>query len=96
LRDNCPKGLTTIDEVRAYTKASASCGQCIPIVRAILAHALGGVQAAEKPPAMCGCTTLGHDDVRRAVVERRLMSQADARHALGWKNDDGSQKSRPG
>ncbi len=89
------KGLTTLDDVRAHTKASASCGQCTPIVRAILAQAVGGTQHAEKPPAICGCTELGHDAVRRAIVERGLKTQADARRALGWKNADGCQKCRP-
>ncbi|HEX4111309.1 MAG TPA: FAD-dependent oxidoreductase, partial [Stellaceae bacterium] len=72
------KGLTTLDEVRAHTKASASCGQCTPIVRAILAQAMGGAQPAEKAPALCGCTALGHDDVRHAIVARGLKTQADA------------------
>ncbi len=89
------KGLTTLDDVRAHTKASASCGQCTPIVRAILAQAVGGAQSAEKPPAMCGCTALGHDAVRAAIVARGLKTQADARRALGWTNPDGCQKCRP-
>ena len=89
------RGLTTLDAVRAHTKASASCGQCTPIVRAILAQAMGGAQQADQAPAMCGCTTLGHDEVRREIVARRLKTQDDARHALGWTNPDGCQKCRP-
>ncbi len=89
------KHLTTLDQVRAHTKASASCGQCTPIVRAILAQTVGGAAPAEKAAAMCGCTEFGHDEVRKAIVARGLRTQADARRELGWKNADGCQKCRP-
>ena len=36
-------GLTTLDEVRAKTKASASCGQCAGKVELLLAATLGDV-----------------------------------------------------
>jgi nitrite reductase (NADH) large subunit len=91
------KGLTTLDAVRAHTKASASCGQCTGTVQAILVHMLGADAAvsAEREPAMCSCTTLGHDEVRRAVVERSLKSIPAVRQALGWKTADGCHKCRP-
>jgi nitrite reductase (NADH) large subunit len=90
------KRLTTLDEVRAHTKASASCGQCTSVVQALLQHALGPDAAlADKVPAICGCTALGHDEVRRAIVERRLKTMDEAREALGWKTHDGCHKCRP-
>ena len=36
------KNLFTLDEVRAHTKASSSCGSCTGLVEALLAHTLGG------------------------------------------------------
>ena len=35
------RGLTSLDDVRAQTKASASCGQCTSKVEALLAVTLG-------------------------------------------------------
>ena len=35
------KGLTTLDAVRAHTKASASCGSCTPMVESLLKASLG-------------------------------------------------------
>ena len=72
-------GLTTLDAVRAHTKASASCGQCTGKVEAILAD-LGGAVAHNPDPPICKCTEHGHDAVRQA---------------LGWKTPDGCQKCRP-
>jgi nitrite reductase (NADH) large subunit len=90
------KRLASLDDVRAHTKASASCGQCTSTVQAILRHALGPDAAlAERVPAMCGCTELGHDEVRRAIVERGLKTMDAAREALGWKTRDGCHKCRP-
>jgi nitrite reductase (NADH) large subunit len=88
------KSLTTLDAVRAHTKASASCGQCTAKVEAILAH-LGGAVAQSADPPICKCTDLGHDRVRRAIVAQRLETIAAAREALAWKTADGCQKCRP-
>ena len=87
-------GLTTLDAVRAHTKASASCGQCTGKVEAILAH-LGGAVVHDADPAMCKCTEHGHDAVRHAIQTHRLTTIAAIRRALGWKTPDGCQKCRP-
>jgi len=87
------KGLTTLDEVRAHTKASASCGQCTGTVQAILT-AVTGADAA-LPEALCKCTEHGHDAVRKAILNQGLKSQEAVRAALGWKNTDGCVKCRP-
>ena len=88
------KELTTLDAVRAHTKASASCGSCTAKVEAILAH-MGGAVAHREDPAMCKCTDHGHDAVRRAIREQELKTIAAVREALGWKTLDGCQKCRP-
>ncbi len=87
------KGLTTLDEVRAHTKASASCGQCTGTVQAILT-AVTGADAAV-PEAMCKCTDLSHDAVRAAILSQELKSQPQLRAALGWRGADGCPKCRP-
>ncbi|MBI5164449.1 MAG: NAD(P)/FAD-dependent oxidoreductase [Magnetospirillum sp.] len=87
------KGLTTLDEVRAHTKASASCGQCTATVQALLAHVTGTTAAASE--AMCKCTALGHDAVRAAILDQGLKTQDAVRRALGWASPDGCAKCRP-
>jgi nitrite reductase (NADH) large subunit len=89
------KGLTTLDEVRAHTKASASCGQCAGLVRAILAAATGTEADIEAAPALCKCTDYGHDAVRQAIIGQKLKTIPQAMRALGWKTADGCAKCRP-
>ncbi len=67
------KGLFTLDDVRAHTKASASCGSCTGLVEQLLALTLGGAyRPRRRCKPMCACTDLSHDDVRRA--DRRARS----------------------
>ena len=89
------KGLTTLDEVKAHTKASASCGQCASVVQAILSHCTGIEAGEERLPALCGCTDLDHDAVRKAIVSMGLKSLEMVREALAWKTADGCHKCRP-
>ena len=89
------KGLTSIDDVRAHTKASASCGTCTGLVEQLLALSLGDSYdpAAVKP--MCGCTDLGHAEVRRLIVAQELKTIPDLMQALEWKSSGGCAKCRP-
>ncbi len=51
------KKLFTLDDVRAHTKASSSCGSCTGLVEALLAHTMGGdySQTLSKK-SLCPCT----------------------------------------
>ena len=89
------KGLVTYDEVKAHTKASASCGSCAPLVREVLAAALGIEVAGPTIPTVCKCTASTHEEVRAAVVSRALKSQAAVRLAMGWTTSDGCASCRP-
>ena len=90
------KGLTTLDGVRAHTKASASCGSCTGLVEGLLAMTLGdGYQAHAGEKAMCKCTALGHDTVRAEIVGQALKSIPDVMGALGWTTADGCHVCRP-
>lgn len=89
-------GLTTLDEVRAHTKASASCGSCSGQVEALLKSALGAsckARASEKP--MCRCTDLGHDAVRARIRAGDLRTIPAVMGALGWRSADGCASCRP-
>jgi nitrite reductase (NADH) large subunit len=88
------KKLTSLSEVRAHTKASASCGQCTGQVEGLLAFA-AGVDAKATKKTMCDCTPAGHDEVRAGIVERKLMTMDAVRTAFGWKKPEGCHKCRP-
>jgi len=90
------QGLFTLEDVRAVTKASASCGSCTGLVEQILASVLGGDYSAtpsEKP--MCGCTDYTHDQVRNAIRENGLKSIRQVMRFLEWRNPDGCASCRP-
>ena len=90
------KKLFTLDEVRAHTKASASCGSCTGLVEALLAHTVGGdYSAAPSKKPMCGCTDHSHDEVRAAIVAQQLKTMPDTMRYLDWKTADGCSKCRP-
>ncbi len=90
------KKLFTLDEVRAHTKASSSCGSCTGLVEQILAHTLGGnYSAAPGVKPLCDCTDFTHDEVRRAIRDRCLTSVPAAIAALDWRTPDGCQRCRP-
>jgi nitrite reductase (NADH) large subunit len=91
------KNLFTLDEVRAHTKASSSCGSCTGLVEQLLANTLGGdySEAPAKKP-MCPCTIYTHEEVRQAIVRERLKSIPAAMAFLEWKTPDGCHKCRPG
>ena len=89
-------GLTTLDAVRARTKASASCGSCTCQVEALLAGAAGDAySAAPAVKPMCGCTMHGHDAVRAAIRDQNLRGIAAVMRALGWTTPDGCASCRP-
>jgi nitrite reductase (NADH) large subunit len=86
--------LTSLSEVRAHTKASASCGQCTPQVEGLLAFAAG---AAAKPTkkTVCDCTEASHDEVRQAILAQKLKTMDAVRETFGWKKPEGCHKCRP-
>ena len=88
-------GLKTIDDVRAHTKASASCGSCTGLVEQLLKSKLGDSYNPAAVQPMCPCTKHGHDDVRRLVVAKGLKSIPDLMQALEWKTSAGCAKCRP-
>ncbi len=90
------KKLFTLDDVRAHTKASSSCGSCTGLVETILAETVGGdySQAPKKKP-VCGCTEHSHDELIAAIKEQGLKSKQAVYEALNWQTDDGCHVCRP-
>jgi nitrite reductase (NADH) large subunit len=89
------KSLTTLADVRAHTKASSSCGTCTGLVEQILALTLGdGYKPVEVAP-MCGCTDLGHDEVRRLIAAKALKTIPDVMQELEWRTSCGCHHCRP-
>jgi len=88
-------GLRTLEDVRAHTKASSSCGSCTGLVEQILKLKLGDAYNPAAVQPMCGCTDLGHDDVRRLIIAKALRSIPDLMQALEWKTSCGCARCRP-
>jgi nitrite reductase (NADH) large subunit len=90
------KGLFTLDDVRAHTKASSSCGSCTGLVEQLLASCVGQDTApTQKKRPMCPCTSYTHDEVRAAITQNQLKSIPVVMQFLEWKTVDGCQKCRP-
>ncbi|HEX7885917.1 MAG TPA: nitrite reductase large subunit NirB, partial [Phenylobacterium sp.] len=90
------QGLTTLETVRAVTKASASCGTCTPLVEKLLKLSLGDAfQVQTGPKPVCGCTHRGHDEVRRRILDEELKSVPAIMQAMEWTTPDGCSSCRP-
>ncbi|WP_455221583.1 nitrite reductase large subunit NirB [Kaarinaea lacus] len=90
------KGLFTLEDVRAHTKASSSCGSCTGLVESILASTVGeGYSATPSKKPMCGCTEHSHDEVIAGIKEHQLKDMDAVRNFFEWKNADGCANCRP-
>ncbi len=90
------KKLFTLEDVRAHTKASSSCGSCTGLVEQILAHTLGGdYSAAPKVKPVCKCTEFSHEDVRRTIHQQQLKSIPEVMRFMEWRTPNGCHVCRP-
>jgi nitrite reductase (NADH) large subunit len=89
------KGLFTVDDVKAHTKAAASCGSCTGLVEQILQSTVGGDYVTPEHKPICKCTDHSHDQVRQAIREQKLTSMQAVFDALEWRNEDGCHVCRP-
>ena len=90
------KKLFTLDDVRAHTKASSSCGSCTGLVQQILAATLGGdYSAAAKVTPICKCTDYSHDDIRGTIRRERLKTIEAVLSFMEWRTQDGCHVCRP-
>lgn len=88
------KGLSSIAEVTAHTKAGGSCGKCKPIIGDILEYTLGD-KVASAPTGICGCTTLSRDQIITLIGAKKLKTAKEVRHVLEFTNLEGCSKCRP-
>ncbi len=89
------KGLTTLNEVRAHSKASASCGTCTGLVENLMAATLGDEYTDNTVQPICTCSKLPHGDVRRLIRAKSLKSIPAVMQELEWSTYDGCAKCRP-
>ena len=90
------KGLFTLEDVRAHTKASASCGSCTGLVEQIIASTLGGdYSASTKTKSICKCTEHTHDEVIAGIKQGELKTARDVMMNMDWKTPDGCHVCRP-
>ncbi|MGH7441800.1 MAG: (2Fe-2S)-binding protein, partial [bacterium] len=88
------KGCASVDQVKACTNAARSCGGCKPLVLDLLKLALGPDLAEEKE-GICGCTSLGRDEIVAGIRARGLSTGKEVRMVLGWRREEGCSKCRP-
>ncbi|MDJ0890375.1 MAG: nitrite reductase large subunit NirB [Gammaproteobacteria bacterium] len=90
------KGLFTLEDVRAHTKASSSCGSCTGLVEALLANTVGeGYAETPSKKPVCSCTDHSHDEVIRTIREQQLKDMPALRAFLSWRTPDGCAVCRP-
>nr|WP_298689823.1 nitrite reductase large subunit NirB [uncultured Dongia sp.] len=89
------QNLASLGDVRSHTKASASCGSCSGLVEQILTLSLGDAYKPAAVQPICGCTDLGHDDVRRLIAVKHIKTIPAIMQELEWKTSSGCAKCRP-
>lgn len=89
------KGCSSVNEIKACTKAGGSCGGCKPLVGDVLTHVLGADGVKTVKEGICGCTTLGRDEVVEAIKNMHLTTSKEVMNVLGWSNTEGCSKCRP-
>ncbi len=89
------KNLFTLEDVRAHTKASSSCGSCTGLVEQLLASIVGDYSTSPKQKPLCGCTEHTHDEVRQTIVSQSLKSIPAVIEFLDWQSPDGCHVCRP-
>jgi len=90
-------GCTTVEEVKACTKASGSCGGCKPLVSELLSsiHSDEFEEVKKEKQTMCACTSLTEDEVVHEMQMQKLSSVNEVMNAFNWKNKQGCSKCVP-
>ncbi|WP_078409968.1 nitrite reductase large subunit NirB [Priestia abyssalis] len=90
------QGCCSVDEIKACTSASRSCGGCKPLVAEVLQHTLGSeFDVNAQKEAICGCTTLSRDEVVEEIRAKGLTHTREVMNVLGWSTEEGCSKCRP-
>jgi nitrite reductase (NADH) large subunit len=89
------KGCSSVNEIKACTKASGSCGGCKPLVADLLAYTLGADGVKTVKEGICGCTAKSRDEVVAAIRSMELTTSKEVMHVLEWSHPEGCSKCRP-
>ncbi|GIM46755.1 nitrite reductase [NAD(P)H] [Collibacillus ludicampi] len=90
------QGLQTVEQIKACTGASRSCGGCKPLVEQLLEHVLGEkYDPSKQKEPICSCTTLSRDELIEEIRAKKLTHLKEVMHVLGWKVEEGCSKCRP-
>lgn len=89
------QGLKTVDEIKASTGATRSCGGCKPVVEQILQYVLGDDFQTAAKQGICGCTSLSRDEIVAEIRAKGLKTTREVMHVLGWSQPEGCSKCRP-
>jgi len=88
-------GFTTVDEIKACTGATRSCGGCKPVVEQILQFVLGDSFQQSAKQGICSCTPLSRDEIVAEITAKGLKTTKEVMNVLGWKQEEGCSKCRP-
>lgn len=88
-------GFTTVDEIKACTGATRSCGGCKPVVEQILQFVLGDSFQQSAKQGICSCTPLSRDEIVAEITAKGLKTTKEVMHVLDWKQAEGCSKCRP-
>lgn len=89
------KGCTTVNQIKACTKASGSCGGCKPEVEGLVRLYSSETELELVKEGICGCTSLSRDEIVADITRMRLMTIKEVMNVLDWTNKDGCSKCRP-
>ena len=89
------QGLNSVDEIKACTGATRSCGGCKPVVEQILQYVLGDGVTSSAKQGICGCTPLSRDEIVAEIREKGLQTSKEVMNVLGWTQAEGCSKCRP-
>ncbi|WP_186579988.1 nitrite reductase large subunit NirB [Aquibacillus kalidii] len=82
--------LSTVNEVKACTKASSSCGGCKPVVSDLLEFIKSDhFHEKSKQKNLCHCSPLTEEEIVAAIQEHELTSVQQIMNTLGWANEQG-------
>ncbi|WP_339315425.1 nitrite reductase large subunit NirB [Paenibacillus sp. FSL R10-2734] len=87
-------GCNSVGQIKACTKASASCGGCKPLVEGLLQLYAGDSVTVVKE-GICGCTTLNRDEIVSEIKRMKLMTVKEVMNVLEWGQEEGCAKCRP-
>lgn len=89
------QGLSSVDEIKACTGATRSCGGCKPVVEQILQYVLGDNFTSGAKQGICGCTSLSRDEIVAGIKQKGLQTTKEVMNVLGWSQPEGCSKCRP-